>query len=423
MNLFGYVKDSIVRTVTGCGQLYTNHQRCNEIRQKQTIYRNTVKEQWTVQGLYDHLSDKEIQQKLIKEVHGGISYEEYIFLQMGKDDRGKVLNLGFLMWGAPRVLPYALMFNKNMLPSPFTVTSSGSTTSSEATYDTLRRDRTQAIINTLLNMEKQMMTITGNNFMSNLNIFSKSKPKTNVTSATTSESNSKSQALQTIVSGTSDIFRSGLISSSPTSSSTTTSQKAAASYILQRCEPYLYRTTHEYTGLEQRLGHIPSCIVQGISNAVFGHGIPNVITQLTPAVFHRRKLIGHIEKITKADDFLIRSQIDVSTIPKRLLQEACQDRMIDIGSHRSIQDLRNSLSDWLQLTIPKVQPSMMQTSSDTEVITASTSVSPLSPTIYHNSNLARMILLAYYGCSAICDSQSICRLPQLLLQNCNRKGD
>ncbi len=249
-----------------------------------------------------------------------------------------------------------------------------------------------------------------------------------------------------------------------------------ASYLLQKCEPYLYRTGTEYSGLELRLGHLPPCIVQGMANALFHHGIPNSITQLTPKVFHRRKLIGHVEKITKADEFLVSNHIDVATIPKHLLIEACHDRMIHVSSHRNVvPELRTALSHWLQLTTPKfvtssllpstsdisrmtTPPPMLETAnvrmnrhSRKHVMTASSKSSttvrpvasmmsatttrpepntadPAATKVYYNGNLARMILMAYYGCASICDNANesmpatIGHLPQLLYRSSSSSG-
>jgi hypothetical protein len=486
----------------------------------------------------------------LQNINGGISYEEYIFLQLGKEDRGKVMNLAFLMYGAPKILPYALMFNKNMLPSTFSSTGSSiipnNNTPTHIYEMTLRQyERRQALINTLYNMEKQFITLligeaagsnnsNSNNFVTNL--FTRSS--TTKPNGPNSKIQQK-QILQTVLSEMSDLFRrarhDGIQwinhqTSSPSSKSTTTTTTSSSStspptsisMILQKCEPYLYRTDTEFTGLEIRLGHVPSCIVQGMAQAILYHGIPNSITQFTPKVFHRRKFIGHIDKITKADEFLVKNQIDLATIPDHLLIEACQDRMIHIDStsnsnsnrpnnhpdgneYQRILELRHALSDWLQLTkskyvssstssiggvsgstgtqirsnpmletakvvipmhrktskvmtasassvssslsssssstssassllssttTPSIQTTaFVSTSSDVAVAATTTSLPAVATPskIYYNGNLARMIVMAYYGLASICTSSSgnllgaessssstIGHLPQLL---------
>jgi hypothetical protein len=375
VTLFTYVKDSVVRTATGCGQLYTNHQRCNEIRKKQSLFRAQLKEQWEQSGLYENYSNKQMQQLLSRHA-GGISYEEYIFLQRGKEDRGKVLNMGFLMWGAPRILPYALMFNKNMLPSPFLLEEGG-----ESMVESLRRDRTKAILNTLLTMEKQMVAVSGN-FFSNL-FSSKSAAH-------------RHEVVRSVVTETSKVLR--------TMDCSTDSARTSVAPLWQRWESLLYRTGTDFTRGETRLCLVPPCIVQGLAQAVFGAS-GGILTQLTPAFLQRGRLVGHLEKVQAADEFLLQAQIDLTTIPKRLLHEACQDRLIDTGSHRSTQDLRVSLSDWLHLTAPTKPPS--ETADE------------VAPVVYFNGNLARLVLMAYYGCAAVRDAHSISRLPQLLYRGGN----
>jgi hypothetical protein len=370
VSLCTYVKDSVLRTATSCGQLYTNHQRCNAIRKKQSAYRAQLQEQWEQSGSYEHYSSKQVQQLLARQP-GGISYEEYIFLQRGKEDRGKVLNMGFLMWGAPRILPYALMFNKNMLPSPFLPEEE------DLAGEVLRRERTRAILNTLLVLESKMVAVSGNFFTNLLSSKASATPAHEV--------------VRTIVAETSQVLGGAMKGS-------TESARAMVGPIWQRMEPLLYRTGTDFTRAEKRLCPVPPCIVQGLTQAVFG-GSAGLLAQLTPAFLQRGKLVGHLEKVQAADEFLL--QIDLATIPQRLLHEACQERLIDTGSHRSTQDLRLSLADWLHLTAP--QPPALD---------AGTAVD--DATVYYNGHLARLVLMAYYGCAAVRDAHAISRLPQLL---------
>ena len=139
-----------------------------------------------------------------------------------------------------------------------------------------------------------------------------------------------------------------------------------------------------------------------------------------------------------------------------------------------VPELRTALSDWLQLTKPKFatssSSSLLPTTSDSsmatppppmletanvrmnrhsrnDVMTASSKSSPttvrpvasmmsttstrpehsaadpVATKVYYNSNLARMILMAYYGCASICDDANesmpatIGHLPQLLYRS------
>ena len=44
--LVGYVKDSVVRTVDGTKEMWSNHGRCKEIRGKQKEHREKLKNEW-----------------------------------------------------------------------------------------------------------------------------------------------------------------------------------------------------------------------------------------------------------------------------------------------------------------------------------------------------------------------------------------
>jgi LETM1-like protein len=419
VSLVTYLKDSVVRTVTSCGQLYSNHGRCNEIRGKLKAHREAVRREWEASGLYDHETPKQIQKRLQLQ-QGGISYDEFVFFERGKVDRGKVINLGFLMWGAPRFLPYALMFNPEMLPSPFQADNkfiaSGGVDGSNDMWSNASRERTQAILSTLMIMEQQAAAVTGN-FLENLNIFGKQKQA------------AKRSQLQTLVAETSDFFRTRPLTVAP---STPTAQD-----LLRRLSPLLYQVDKDFTRSERRLCHVPPCIVQGLARAVAGQGLPGVVAQLTPAFLQRGKLVGHLQKVAAADQFLVQAGIDLETIPKRLLQEACQERLIAVGPHRSATELRASLSEWLQLstiqpglyltekatssdaTFPGAQTGQrLEASTATSTISAETADEPVDsaspPLVYFNDNLARMALMACNGCAAVRDEHSASRLPLTL---------
>lgn len=404
VTLANYLKDSVVRTVTGCGQLWTNHGRCNEIRKKQNSYRAELKQQWEAAGLFESESPKDVQKRLQLQ-QGGITYDDYIFLQRGKEDRGKVLNLGFLIWGAPRFLPYALMFNPDMLPTPFQANKAAAAAAggAESLAETLSRERAQAVMSTLMMMEKQAVAVSAG-YLSSINIFGKKK-----------QQETKS-TLQTVVAETGEFFRRCDMPTAPAA--------PTASQLLERLAPTLYKTDSDFTRAEQRLCQVPACIVQGIGRAVSGQGVPSIVAQLTPAFLHRGKLVGHIQKVAAADDFLVQAAIDLETVPKRLLVEACQERLMDAGAHRSVDDLRASLAEWLQLTVPQpsavakavlqiepATPSLVE-EQGSNVVATDTPTAP--PVVYYNGNLARMMLMAYHSCAAVRDSRCTSRLPQLL---------
>jgi len=412
VTLFGYLKDSVVRTVTGCGQLWTNHGKCNEIRQKQKQYRMQLQQQWEDAGLYEDESPKEIQKRLAN-IAGGISFAEYRFLQQGKEDRGKVLNLGFLVWGAPRFLPYALMLNPDMLPSPFQAENK------PGAVKDWPREQAQAVLTTLLTLEQQVASTTTGGYFSSFNMFGKQGKQR------------KRRVLERVAAET----ESFLGQQNPPQSLPSPSQ------VLEQLQPHLYKTdTADYSRAEQRLCQVPPCIVQGLGRAVTGQGgLPGVIQQLTPAFLQRGKLVGHLQKVAAADDFLVQAEIDLTTVSKRVLQEVCQERLLCTSANQQSPDeLRVALADWLQRTVQepanvvqKMQaalPSSITTTTTTAVESrggdndeksaqeeaAAVVSAPLQ--VYYNGNLARMALLAYNGCALARDTGSSGRrsLTQLL---------
>ena len=90
--LFGLVKDSLVRTVDGTKEMWGNHGRCKQIRSKQKEYREKLQKQWEFEE--KGLTPKEMKQRLAK-VNGGITYDEFVFLVKGQEDRGKLMNMFF----------------------------------------------------------------------------------------------------------------------------------------------------------------------------------------------------------------------------------------------------------------------------------------------------------------------------------------
>ena len=144
--LFGYVKNSITRTIDGCQELWSNYGTCKEIRAKVKLYQDKQKETWVRQGLYEPNS-KALKERLQTTI-GGISFEEYAFLQKGKEDRGKLMSLAFIVFGAPRFLPYALMFQPEMLPSPLKPPQDAS--GGETKWEKQSRERATVLLETIV---------------------------------------------------------------------------------------------------------------------------------------------------------------------------------------------------------------------------------------------------------------------------------
>jgi LETM1-like protein len=356
VQLVGYVKTSVVKTVDGCGQLWRNHGRCNDIRKKIQSHRDAVKLGWEDEA---GTLLSQAQKERLKTLVGGISYEEYIFLQQGKDDRSKVFNLMFLMWGAPRFLPYALMFNPDMLPSPFRERATG-----ESVWATQSRERSTAVVQALLNLERDARVTPA---LAKLNFLGKKK-----------QEEAKVQLLRVI----DDMAH--LLSSS-------LRPPSGAVQLLAQLQPSLYRDESDFSRAEKRLCHVPKSFVQGI-NGVLNGGAGGILAAVQPHFLARGRVVGHILKVAESDDFLITNNMNLTHIPKRFLQEACSERLMGVLG-LSTDELRQQLGDWLALNTPVEGAGK-----------------------YYNDNVARLALMGYYSCWAARGDQAALRLAPLLYQ-------
>jgi len=385
VQLASYVKNSVTTTIEGCGQLWTNHGRCNAIRKKINVYRDELKQKWEEDRDDDLTSE---QKKLLKTKMGGISFDEYSFLQKGKEDRGKVMNLMFLMWGAPKFLPYALLFNPEMLPSPFVRGGSGGDEaapagagSAESVWAKQSRQRSIAIIEALIRLEKDARDTP---VLAKINVFGKKQ-----------QEERKSQ-LASIIARTGEFMkRAG------------NDAVKDASEMLSQLD--LFRTGSDFDRAERRLVGVPKTIVRGVADALSPSGL---FANLQPHFMTRGKIVGHIQKVAECDDFLVSTQVNLTTVNKRLLQETCSDRFIMSAGSANADELRRSLSDWLDLAVRRPQAHMKQLQEQ--------QASGIGPddgdetTIYYNDNLGRMALMAYYGLRSTRDGRSSLQLPRLL---------
>lgn len=336
VGIITYVKDQAIQTVKGCGKLYTNHRTCNEIRSKLKANRERVRHQWETTGMYSNESPKEIKQRL-KDVTAGITYDDYIFLERGKEDRGKLFNVVFLMFGAPKFLPYALMFNPDMLPSTFT---------KEDTFQDL--PRAPAVLSMLTRVEMEAAK----------------EPEIGLMASVLGQKRDKLQQhemLKRIVEQTRSVFQ-----NFPNATQLTNG-------ILSKWPVPENRR-------EERLAHLPPVIIQCMNRVVTGQAFPGITAQLSPTFLQRNKLITHLQKVSASDNFLRTNSLEAIT-SKRLLQEACRDRLLETS--QSVDDLRQTLQQWL----------------DT------------SSTV--RGNAALLALLAYNGCSQIRTTRNTNESPSM----------
>jgi hypothetical protein len=358
VQLFGFVKDSVVRTVDGSKEMWGNHGRCNEIRSKQKSYREELKKRWEFEE--QGLTPKEMKQRL-REINGGISYEEFAFLSKGKEDRSKLMNMMFLMWGAPKVFPYALMFYPDILPSPFAPLPAFTR---ETKLEKLARQRAHAVVQTLISLEKAAHAAPA---LAKLNIFGKKKQ-------------------QRTMEMVDDLGKSAAkIMSTP--------GEVGAQAVLNSLDHILYKKD-DLTRAENRLAQVPKTVVAGLMTAISG---PTPFTGITPNFMQRGTVFAHIQKILEADKFLVNEKVDLGSLSTAHLIEACNERMI-AGPGRSDEELRKGLADWLNFAV--VQPtSRVQKTGES-----------------FNDNLARAALMSFYSVEAARDPRCASYLPRIMFQ-------
>jgi hypothetical protein len=360
--LVGYFKDSVVRTVDGSKEMWSNHGRCNDIRSKQKEHKEMLKKQWEFEE--QGLTPAEMKRRL-QTVNGGVTYDEFIFLTKGKEDRGKLMNMMFLMWGAPRLFPYSLMFYPDMLPSPFARMPNAS--GNESKLEKLSRQRSHAVINTLLALENEARAIPA---LAKMNIFGRKKQERNMEMI---ETLGKSVAKVMTNPGAKD--------------------NMGAQMILNTLDKELY-TMEELTRGEKRLATVPKSIVLGLMTAING---PAPLTGVMPNFMRRGTVFAQLQKILEADKFLVEEKVNLDTLSTARLLEACNDRMIG-GPGRTDEELRQGLAAWLELAVVNPNHRTQGTGEN------------------FNENLARTALMTYYSVEATRDSRCASYLPRLMFQ-------
>jgi LETM1-like protein len=355
--LFGFVKDSFVRTVDGVGLMCKNYGRCNEIRAKQKQHRDLLRTQWENDGLTNQV----IKQRL-KGVNGGITYDEYAFLIKGKEDRSKLTQLIMLSWGAPRFLPYALMFYPEMLPSAFAL--QGSTSDK---METLSRQRSHAVILTLMNVENDAKVVPA---LAKLNIFGRKQQERNM------------EEMQRVSQVAGSLFVTPV-----------KNQTEGAELALKTLEGHIYSGV-DFSTKSKRLVNVPKSIVKGLARTLEGN---SPLDNVFPHFFTRGKVLNHIRKVTDSDEFLVNEPIQLEQLGKQRLIEACNDRLIG-GISRSDEEMRESLADWLDQVVVRPSDRVRKTGE------------------FYNGNLARAAMMCYHAAQAAKDERSASSLLRLLFQ-------
>jgi hypothetical protein len=365
--LVGNVKDGVVRNVASARETWSNFGRCNVIRAKQKDYREKLKKQWEFEE--PGLTPLDLKKRL-QGINGGITYDEFAFLEQGKKDRGKILLLTLLSRVSSTYMYYGVLyFPGSLLPSPFARPPDAS--ARETNEEKLSRERSHAVIKTLLAMEDQAKVVP---IFAQLNIFGRGKQQKYLDKMT-SMGQATAKAISTVVSTPGD------------------RNAVGAGLVLNILEDQLYKA-EELTKRETQLVSVPNPILNGVLACIE----ESSLSSRTKRFFIKRwELCSQLKNLADDDEFLVNQKVDLDSLSTARLSEACSNRLIG-GPGRSDKELRQSLADWLDLTVLQPNNRIEQTGE------------------FYNANLARTVLLSYYSMDAARDSRSVSYLPRLLFQ-------
>lgn len=365
--LAGYLRDSFVNTKNAIGELYTNHDKCKEIRYKQKEHRAVLKAAWEANGM----DTKEISRRIKKE-NGGITYDEYNFLEKGQEDRGKLGQLVFMMFALPRFLPYAIMFYPDMLPSPFSTRAQrslmGGGGAVESKWEMKSRERAHSVIRTLLDVEKESRVAPA---LSKMNPFGRGRTK---------------RAMERM--GRMGIAA-GTIFEAPNASG-----KVGAELVLKSLHDELFTADEPEIG-KFRLVTFPKSITKGLARTIEGQA--SALDNFLPNFMARGKIIAHLKKVTDADEFLVNEKVDLNTLNTDLLTSACSSRLIG-GPGRTDAEMRKELREWLELAVVEPAAEVEKNGG------------------HYNGNFARAALMCYCALDGMRDERSSSYLPRMLFQ-------
>lgn len=311
---------------------------------------------------------------------GGITYAEFDFLQKGKDDRNKVMQLGFMMVYASRFVPYAFMFFPDMLPSPFRT---GVAAAEEkrlglgggamAKWDTISRERAHAVLSTMLAIERDARVPSK---LLKLNPFGHTAAKK--TMAQLEEVGNYGAAL---------LATQGL--SGVPGAETIVTVLRDQIYTPADVEPRGILSRRDRTGIKE----VPKVIVRGVARLI---DAPH-FNGLLPGFLLKGKVLNHLQILSDADEFLVSQNVDLDTLSGDLLLEACNRRLIG-GANHSEETLRAGLASWLNLSVKEPTKVVGKTG------------------LEYNANLARLSLLCYHAVDGARDARASSYLPRLMFQ-------
>jgi len=369
--LLGYLRDSALNFKDAVFLLRSNGVRCGDIRSKQKEFIRIAKLEMS--------EDEQKRTKGYSVTAGGITFDEFAFLQKGVQDRIKVVTLSMYLVFASKILPYAIMFNPEMLPSPFQKTVSKAYAHSDGKYsDPVSRFQSHEVLKVMIALEKGALVPPT---LSKLNPFGQGRTMRMM------------EGINKMGATCADLL--------------TLDGSGAEAGIVQSFRRQIYtRDKPDKGGIY--LKAVNDAIMKGVGNALnvaasavsMGSSnvrAPGASNPLIPGYILRRNFFSKMKDVTAADVFLVDQGIDLQTLEGDLLRETCLKRLIGV-SGRSDSELRKSLSSWLDLTV--VQP---------KTVTEKTG-------LHYNGNMARLIMMCYNAVDSAKDDRSSSYLPRIMFR-------
>lgn len=298
---------------------------------------------------------------------GGITYGEFDFLQKGKVDRVKVLQLGLMMAYGSSYIPYVFMFAPDMLPGPLQT----ATRAVEETWNAISRERSHAVVSSLLALERGAHVV---NPMTKLNPFGGGATRRYMARL---DSMGKYTATLLNTQGLNGI--------------------AGAGMIMELLKDQIYTTPSVPTffnrGDKTGIKEVPKCIIRGISRMLDAPDFNNI----WPTFFLRGKVINHLRTLSLSDEFLVTHNIDLDSLTNEQIADACSSRLIG-GKDVEEEFLREGLASWLDQLVRQPAQEVKRTG------------------LEYNANLARLAALCYHAVDGARDVRVSSTLPRLLHQ-------
>lgn len=273
-----------------------------------------------------------------------------------------------------------LIFYQGFLPSPLQKPDPPG--ARESKLEKLSRIRSHAVLKTLMKLEDEAKEIPG--LLSKIIPFGKKSQE------------QKMDEMYSLAKTMGQVMITSALT--PTSSSSSTPTAAGdrdvygARLTMNTMDPILY-SNETFSRADQRLVNVPKSITKGLMDVTSDS--PSPIAFVMPHFLKRGQVLTHVQKLSDIDKFLVNENVDLKTLSTAHLLEACSDRCIG-GPGRKEEELRQQLSDWLDLTVrdPAIR---CQTSGE-----------------YYNENLGRAALLGYYAMCGARDSRSSSFLPRMM---------